>query len=438
MKFSFRKAPNKAKPKASTPNAFHLASNHQLESASTITHTSDQQQQHHDIEHTDHKLDNVCEVPTTTTDDDPCALFNRYYDEALCHAENKQFSDSLRCFDVAIRFWNVYALQLQEMYPCEYAQFAFPDINTCEASKYFLNELKNNKSHAKTTKKALWKPPPTHQPSVQTTSMTTNINIMDEQNMDSNVVKVKHNAQDDQNDDDDAEVIFFDDDDDDDEHLKTKHIQESIEAITIGDSTQKYTDIETWKTLIFQHRKIGSKMFEYQAQILLEFDRDFEAIKACQSCILLNASNAINWLTLARAELNFGDPFQALQSISKAVELDFENDEIIEQYAATHAICETLKKHTHTQCEHGANESNILCRRLVEKSHLHNLNECMQESKAVQQRLEKRQSTKQMDVKSKLNRKNEVMQIVDDYHNIMMMRMTDTLNVDVNLKEKQI
>merc|ERR1712008_270886 len=107
------------------------------------------------------------------------------------------------------------------------------------------------------------------------------------------------------------------------------------------------------------HRKTGSALFEYHGQVLLEMDRDFEAIRACQSAILLDAERAVNWLTLSRAEMNFGDPFQALKSISRAIELDYEDNEIIEHYS----VCGKLKELKQI----GKMTDDVLTRRLVQQ-----------------------------------------------------------------------
>merc|ERR1711997_251218 len=116
--------------------------------------------------------------------------------------------------------------------------------------------------------------------------------------------------------------------------------------------------------MVLSHRKCGSEMFEYQSQVLMEMDRDFEAIRACQSAILLNHLSEINWLTLSRAELNFGDPFQALLSVSRAIEINFENDEIIEHYSNVYTICNKLSE----MKKIGKMSDEVLKRRLVTHS----------------------------------------------------------------------
>merc|ERR1712008_458006 len=134
------------------------------------------------------------------------------------------------------------------------------------------------------------------------------------------------------------------------------------------------------------HRKTGSALFEYHGQVLLEMDRDFEAIRACQSAILLDAERAVNWLTLSRAEMNFGDPFQALKSISRAIELDYEDNEIIEHYSEVYAVCSKLKEMNQI----GKMTDDVLTRRLVQRE----CGKCGKDVKTVHKRLQNRGTSK--------------------------------------------
>merc|ERR1712129_29025 len=113
----------------------------------------------------------------------------------------------------------------------------------------------------------------------------------------------------------------------------------------------------------------------------MEMDRDFEAIKACQSAILLNDQSEINWLTLSRAEMNFGDPFQALLSIERAIALNFENDEIIQHYSDVYIACNKLKEMKSI----GKMTDDVLKRRLVSHKDVKLKKECV----FVQKRMKK-------------------------------------------------
>ncbi|ETO23761.1 hypothetical protein RFI_13418 [Reticulomyxa filosa] len=81
---------------------------------------------------------------------------------------------------------------------------------------------------------------------------------------------------------------------------------------------------------IKEHKKLGAKIFEAQAQVLLEMERDFDAIVCCKEAIACNPRWSIAYLTLSRAEMNFGDATTALESAKKAFQLDSSNAEIVE------------------------------------------------------------------------------------------------------------
>lgn len=88
---------------------------------------------------------------------------------------------------------------------------------------------------------------------------------------------------------------------------------------------------------------------------MLELGENFKAVQAAEKCVALDPSYAIGFLTLARAQLNFGEPGNsdpnscwlflemAGESIKKAHELDSSNEEITTQLKDIEAIL-VLKK----------------------------------------------------------------------------------------------
>ena len=345
---------------------------HQQHAEETKGSTDDQETKMNETEEND---DNI----------DPYAIFKQQYEIAIASAENGKYPESLRAFDLTIRFWGNHLEKLKEAHPAQYKAFNFPDVNGCDASKHFLNLYKTKKQNQNTKiKKKLWKPPPKHQP------------------------KKNH-------DDDDEEIIYFDDED--------SHLDTNDDVDLIEDEIPEMDDVKEWEKRVQNHRKSGSEMFEYHAQVLMEMDRDFEAIKACQSAILLNNMSEINWLTLSRAELNFGDPFQALLSISRAIELDYANDEVIEHYSNVYAICNKLSE----MKKIGKMTDDVLKRRLVPitGSNIKQQSKCKEHIDAIEKRMHKRQDTK--DHVGRIHKQTDAQQIVSDYRD--MLKKTQKLKI---------
>lgn len=292
---------------------------------------------------------------------DPCTKFQQQYKIAIDFAEKGDFAQSLRSFDLAIRFWCCYLDNLKKKYPNQYKKFNFPDINNCcDVSNYFLNLHKNGGNQRK-IKKKLWKPPPKHQPKSNQDPMKDQLNK--------------------------SQINGNNDNDNNSNDIKETDNKETMDCDKEENKEKDNSMISEWKKSLLNHRKIGSEMFESHGQVLIEMDRDFEAIKACQSSILLNNLNEMSWLTLSRAELNFGDPFQALKSIEKAIQLNFDNQEIIEQYSTVYSICNKLSK----------NKFQIKRRYIINNDDNKNNNIVKQhDMKSIKQRLEKRAMTNDM------------------------------------------
>lgn len=391
MKFSFNKTPSKPKPN----NVFQRGPKH--ESPVSKTHqcpTGSPSYVSQDAQSVDESKIND-ENPIQN----PCTIFEHHHSVAIEFAEKGMFPDASREFDMAIRFWCIHSEALQHRYPSHYETFQFPAINSCDASTHFLNLYDHNKQrNDRKTKKSLWKPPPLHQPEC-------------DKSIQSKVDNVDGDVNEDNVNEDDAEIIYFDDTDSEAEpQMDTEHTNET---------QQTEQDIVEWKSSVIKHREIGSTMFEYHGQVLLEMDQDFAAIKACQSAILLNDQRAINWLTLSRAEMNFGDPFQALKSISRAIALDYEDNDIIEHYSEVYAVCSKLKE----MKVNGRMTDDVLTRRLVQKATASKgkteENQCSDEVKAVKQRLQKRGSAK--DHIGRIDRKTDSQKMVANYQQMVKM-----------------
>lgn len=72
--------------------------------------------------------------------------------------------------------------------------------------------------------------------------------------------------------------------------------------------------------------QMAAKLLEAKAQVLIELGRTFEAIKSSTAATELAPNFAAAFLTLGRAQLNFGEPEYAVQSLERAIKLDFQGE----------------------------------------------------------------------------------------------------------------
>lgn len=86
-------------------------------------------------------------------------------------------------------------------------------------------------------------------------------------------------------------------------------------------------------------------LHELKAQVLLQMARPFEAINAASQCVSLQPGWAEGWLTLARAQADFGELDLAMASIHTAAGLGPENAEISEELDRISRLQREL--HTH-------------------------------------------------------------------------------------------
>lgn len=86
------------------------------------------------------------------------------------------------------------------------------------------------------------------------------------------------------------------------------------------------------------------KIHEQVAQLHLEMDQTFPAIQAATAATKLAPTWPIGFLTLSRAQLNHGEPLLALSSISEALRLDPDNDEITSEHRHVTFVSSEWKK----------------------------------------------------------------------------------------------
>eukprot|EP00029_Vermamoeba_vermiformis_P009575 TRINITY_DN4818_c0_g1_i1.p1 TRINITY_DN4818_c0_g1~~TRINITY_DN4818_c0_g1_i1.p1 ORF type:complete len:192 (-),score=45.23 TRINITY_DN4818_c0_g1_i1:6-581(-) len=130
-------------------------------------------------------------------------------------------------------------------------------------------------------------------------------------------------------------VMGFDDEEPD--QKKSKHeIEEDQKAQSEALKNQgnalaeqdKYDEaIEKWNAAL-ELTPNNHVLHELKAQVLMLQDKNFQAIQWAAKSTELNPSYIDGWITLARAQLNFGEIELAVDSFSKALKLNPDNEEI--------------------------------------------------------------------------------------------------------------
>ncbi|RDX79169.1 Tetratricopeptide repeat protein 33 [Mucuna pruriens] len=88
-------------------------------------------------------------------------------------------------------------------------------------------------------------------------------------------------------------------------------------------------------------------LHEQKAQILLEIGDAWNALKAATRATELEPSWAEAWITLGRAQLNFGEPDNAIESFDRALALKPDNEEAqVDRRTALHLVKKRKQLHS--------------------------------------------------------------------------------------------
>ena len=287
-------------------------------------------------------------------------LCKEFYENGVNLAMKGEYSDALKALDMTVRFWGLFMDNLKRKYSIKHD---LVDNSLCDK---LMNEFITNKNKIYNKKKTkLWKPPPMNQPRI---SSTENSNDGDNDTILSS------------NNNDNDEVMYFSDNDDD----MNEDIDIDIQNIIKNDEEK---EIE-----INEHKIFGAKIYESMGQILIELNREFDAIKILKQSINLNINWEISWLTLSIAELNFGDTFRSLKTVEYIIEnnvnecinKDSYND-IISHYSHVYNICNNILK---LKDNGKINEQRIYSRIVTNKNDLHPLH--LNDIKRIKKRLKNR------------------------------------------------
>lgn len=88
-------------------------------------------------------------------------------------------------------------------------------------------------------------------------------------------------------------------------------------------------------------------LHEQKAQVLLEIGDSWNALKAATQAAELEPSWAEAWITLGRAQLNFGEPDSAIESFDKALAIKPDSEEAQDdRHTASHLIKRRKQLHS--------------------------------------------------------------------------------------------
>ena len=90
----------------------------------------------------------------------------------------------------------------------------------------------------------------------------------------------------------------------------------------------------------------SAKLLEMRAQVLMQLNRDFEAIRSAEACIVVRPEWDAAWHTLGRAQLNFGEVKLALDSFRKAETLNRRDPSIREDVAHAEILLRRMEEKT--------------------------------------------------------------------------------------------
>lgn len=101
--------------------------------------------------------------------------------------------------------------------------------------------------------------------------------------------------------------------------------------------------VRAWREALFysDDNEFRGTLYEQLAQVLMEVDQLFNAVVAAEEAVKLRPSWSVAYLTLSRAQLQWGDPDVALTSLEKGLDIDSDNSELKESLEQLKAILST-------------------------------------------------------------------------------------------------
>ncbi|WOK97365.1 tetratricopeptide repeat protein 33 [Canna indica] len=111
-----------------------------------------------------------------------------------------------------------------------------------------------------------------------------------------------------------------------DEHIKKLVDSFLSQGNRLAEDGKYHEALGKWEAALSMEPR-NAVLHEQKAQALLEIGDSWNALKAATQATELKPSWCEAWVTLGRAQLNFGEPDSAIESFSRALEINPNHDE---------------------------------------------------------------------------------------------------------------
>ncbi|XP_020573722.1 tetratricopeptide repeat protein 33 [Phalaenopsis equestris] len=142
----------------------------------------------------------------------------------------------------------------------------------------------------------------------------------------------------------------------------SQQLAESFESegIQLAESGRYREALTKWETAIVLMPE-KAKLHEQKAQVLLEIGDTWNALKAAARATELEPAWSEAWITLGRAQLNFGEPGMAIESFDKALLIQPSNEEAQSDRRTAYRLIKRQKQlHSESRYKVGDNVGSVI------------------------------------------------------------------------------
>ncbi|KAJ6807267.1 tetratricopeptide repeat protein 33 [Iris pallida] len=132
------------------------------------------------------------------------------------------------------------------------------------------------------------------------------------------------------------------------DHDQEKKLAETLESegVRLAEGGLYNEALRKWEAAILLTPE-KAKLHEQKAQVLLEIGDAWSSLKAAARATELDPLWAEAWITLGRAQLNYGEPDIAMESFDKALAIKPNHEEaLIDRETASHLVKRRKQSHS--------------------------------------------------------------------------------------------